>query len=79
MSWKNVTPMEEIIRFVILAQSAGFMMSELCEQFGISRKTGYGNFKNSVAANVSSRCSISRYFDRRRFMSATLFINKPYH
>jgi hypothetical protein len=45
MSWKNVTPMEEIIRFVVLAQSARFAMSELCEQFGISRKTGYGNFK----------------------------------
>src|ERR1035441_2476877 len=41
MSWKNVTPMEEIIRFVMLAQSARFTVSELCEQFGISRKTGY--------------------------------------
>ena len=33
--------MEEIIRFVMLAQSARFTVSELCEQFGISRKTGY--------------------------------------
>ena len=41
MSWKNVTPMEEMIRFVMLAQSARFTVSELCEQFGISRKTGY--------------------------------------
>jgi hypothetical protein len=31
--------MEEIIRFVMLAQSARFTVSELCEQFGISRKT----------------------------------------
>ncbi len=38
MSRKNVTPIEEIIRFVILAQSA---RSELCEQFSISRKSGY--------------------------------------
>lgn len=41
MPWKNVTPMEEIIRFVMLAQSARFTVTELCEQFGISRKTGY--------------------------------------
>jgi hypothetical protein len=33
--------MEEIIRFVMLAQSEHFSVSELCEQFGISRKTGY--------------------------------------
>jgi DNA-binding GntR family transcriptional regulator len=32
--------MEEIIRFVMLAQGAQFTVSELCEQFGISRKTG---------------------------------------
>jgi hypothetical protein len=36
MPWKNVTPMEEIIRFVMLAQSARFTVTE-CEQFGISR------------------------------------------
>ncbi|EEF59910.1 helix-turn-helix domain-containing protein [Pedosphaera parvula] len=33
--------MDEIIRFVMLAQSARFTVTELCEQFGISRKTGY--------------------------------------
>jgi transposase InsO family protein len=33
--------MEEIIRFVMLARSARFTVTELCEQFGISRKTGY--------------------------------------
>jgi hypothetical protein len=37
MPWKNVTPMEEMIRFVMLAQSGRFSVSELCEQFGISR------------------------------------------
>lgn len=41
MPWKNVTPMEEMIRFVMLARSGRFTVSELCEQFGISRKTGY--------------------------------------
>ena len=33
--------MEEIIRFVMLAQTGRFTVTDLCEQFGISRKTGY--------------------------------------
>jgi putative transposase len=41
MPWQNVTPMEEIIRFVTLANTERFTITELCEQFGISRKTGY--------------------------------------
>ena len=41
MPWKNVTPMEEIIRFVLLAQTDRFTVTDLCEQFGISRQTGY--------------------------------------
>ncbi len=41
MPWKNVTYMEEITRFVMLAQTDRFTITDLCEQFGISRKTGY--------------------------------------
>ncbi len=41
MPWQNVTPMEEIIRFVMLAQTDRFTVTDLCEQFGSSRKTGY--------------------------------------
>ena len=33
--------MEEVNRFVVLAQSGRFSVTDLCEQFGISRKTGY--------------------------------------
>jgi len=32
---------EEINRFVVLAKSGRFSVTDLCEQFGISRKTGY--------------------------------------
>ena len=52
MPWKNVTPMEEIIRFVMLAQSARFTVSELCEQFGISRKTGYKHLDRYAAEGL---------------------------
>ena len=33
--------MDEITRFVLLAQTDRCHVSDLCEQFGISRKTGY--------------------------------------
>ncbi|EEF59742.1 hypothetical protein Cflav_PD2563 [Pedosphaera parvula Ellin514] len=49
MAWKTVTPMEEIIRFVMLARSARFTVRELCEQFGISRKTGYKHLARYAA------------------------------
>jgi transposase-like protein len=41
MPWQKVTPMEEINRFVMLALSERFTVTDLCEQFGISRKTAY--------------------------------------
>ena len=41
MPWKNVTQMDEKMRFVSLVQTDRFTISSLCEQFGISRKTGH--------------------------------------
>lgn len=41
MPWTTITPMEEKARFVLLARSGRFTVTDLCEQFGISRKTGY--------------------------------------
>jgi transposase InsO family protein len=44
--------MEEIIRFVMQAQSARFTITELCEQFGISRKTAYKHLARYAAAGL---------------------------
>lgn len=41
MPWSKESPMEQINRFVMLARSGRFTLTDLCEQFGISRKTGY--------------------------------------
>jgi len=41
MPWKNVLPMEEKQRFVNLMESGHFTVSELCEEYGVSRKTGH--------------------------------------
>ena len=54
MAWKTVTPMEEIIRFVVLAQNARFTVTELCEQFGISRKTGYKHLERYAADGLKA-------------------------
>jgi hypothetical protein len=54
MPWKNIAPMEEIIRFVMLAQSDRFTVTELCEQFGISRVTGYKHLERYAAVGLKS-------------------------
>ena len=41
MPWKEVSSMEQKHRFVILAEREEQSFSRLCEEFGISRKSGY--------------------------------------
>jgi len=45
--------MEEINRFVVLAQSGRFSVTDLCEQFGISRKTGYKYLERYAAHGLA--------------------------
>ena len=41
MPWKETSPMIERLQFVRDSQGGMYDMSELCERYGISRKTGY--------------------------------------
>lgn len=41
MPWSEVTRMDERVRFVGDRHSGLYMFTELCERYGISRKTGY--------------------------------------
>jgi transposase len=41
MPWRSVKPMEEKIRFIGDYLSKVFNFSELCDRYGISRKSGY--------------------------------------
>jgi hypothetical protein len=41
MPWKEMSPIEQRMRFVSLAESGRFELMSLCRDFGISRKTGY--------------------------------------
>jgi len=40
MPWKEMSPKEQRMRFVSLAESGRFEIVGLCRDFGISRKTG---------------------------------------
>ncbi len=53
MPWTQTTPMEEIIRFVMLARSGRFSVTDLCEQFGISRKTGYKHLERYAESGLA--------------------------
>ena len=54
MPWQNVTPMEEIIRFVSLAQTDRFTITDLCEQFAISRKTAHKHLERYAAGGLKA-------------------------
>jgi transposase InsO family protein len=54
MPWKEITPMEEINRFIQLAQSGRFYITDLCEQFGISRKTGYKHLERYAVDGLAA-------------------------
>ena len=41
MPWTETEPMKERMRFVADAERGLYSMSELCERYGISRRTGY--------------------------------------
>jgi len=41
MAWKDVNPMEERVDFVLRAAREEMTMIDVCEEYGISRKTGY--------------------------------------
>jgi len=41
MSWRNICPMDEKVKFIAAIKQKHYYMSEICEKVGISRKTGY--------------------------------------
>jgi len=41
MAWKSVSPMDERTKFVLEAQLDLWTITDLCQRYGISRKTGY--------------------------------------
>lgn len=58
MPWQRTSPVEERIRFVKSYRAGLYTMSELCERYGVSRKTGYKwtrRFEAEGAAGLEDR------------------------
>ncbi len=56
MPWKECSVMDERLRFVARLLD-GESMSEVCREFGISRKTGYKSFTRYKDQGVEALCS----------------------
>ena len=62
MPWKEMSPMTERMRFVLDYEKGLFGMSELAEQYGISRKTAYKwleRFYEEGAAGLEDRLPVA--------------------
>jgi transposase len=59
MPWKECSVVEERLRFVARPLD-GEAMTELCREFGISRKTGYKIFDRYKEHGLEALCDRSR-------------------
>ena len=60
MPWRETSPMEQRLEFVREYATELFTMSELAEQYGISRKTGYKWVAEYAAHGAGGLCDRSR-------------------
>ena len=59
MPWEKKTVMDQIEEFVLAVETGNRTVSELCREFGISRKTGYKWINRSALGQQlcdQSRC-----------------------
>ena len=60
MPWREVCPMDEQMAFIVARLADEESMTELCEQFGISRKTGYKLLRRYREENAAGLWERSR-------------------
>jgi putative transposase len=60
MPWQEVCPMDEKVRFIGALRAQEESMTELCERFGISRKTGYKLYRRYQAEGLAGIAERSR-------------------
>jgi len=70
MPWQEVCPMDEKVRFIGALRAQEESMTELCERFGISRKTGYKLYRRyhsgrGAGGNRGAIASAARDFHGR--------------
>jgi transposase InsO family protein len=65
MPWDETTRMSQRLRFIIDFESCQFTMTELCERYGISRKTGYKwaqRYASEGAGGLEDRPHVAKTF-----------------
>ena len=60
MPWKEVFPMDERIRFAVLASKGTEVFSVLCKEYGISRRIGYKWLRRYRELGLSGMRELSR-------------------
>lgn len=60
MPWKETGPMRERIEFILMYESGSWSMSDLCEVYGVSRKTGYKWLRRYEAKGLDGLREMSR-------------------
>lgn len=60
MAWKEVRPMEERMAFVLRASREEAAFAEMCQEFGVSRKTGYKWLKRYRESGLEGMAERSR-------------------
>ena len=66
MSWRENCKMDERVRFVAAVGVGEWSMTALCEEFGISRKTGYKWLERYRERGVAGLEERSRAHGRRK-------------
>src|SRR5688572_5579005 len=64
MPWRERSPMDERVQFIADYQRQLFTMTELCDRFGVSRKTGYkwlARYERDGAEGLAQRSSRPRH------------------
>src|SRR5215468_1127617 len=79
MPWKECSVMDERLQFVA-RRLAGALMTELCCEFGISRKTGYKILDRDQHCGVQGLTDRSRrpyrYANQLRLSSGKLYLER---
>ena len=60
MPWKETGPMDERTKFMLLYEEGGWSMTDLCEVFGVSRKTGYKWLRRYQESGLEGLRALSR-------------------
>lgn len=60
MPWRETGPMDERTKFVLLYEHEGWSVSDLCERFEVSRKTGYKWLERYGRGGMAGLAELSR-------------------